>query len=129
MHFEFKPEDENIEGKIVLNSLSVSERLDMGSQFFDAIDEVGGVDKLKTQTNITMLKQYIKLAKDHIVSVDLKSKKPEKVYKSYDELEDDQEAHHIIIEMANFYSTRIDLGNLLGRKSKGKSAPTTEATT
>ena len=71
----------------------------------------------------------IKLAKDHIVSVDLKSKEPEKVYKSYDELEDNQDMHHIIIEMANFYSTRIDLGNLLGRKSKGKSAPTTEATT
>ena len=114
MHFDFVPEkDSGLTGKAVLKSLSIEERLDVGEMLTDDAHLLSSDDDGdKAKVSIKLMRISLGFVKNHIVEVGMKNKDG-KEYKSFDDLNDDDECHPIIMDMARVYMEKIDLGKLL----------------
>lgn len=123
MQFNWEPPKEyNLTGCIVFNGLSVEERLTIGSKIIVSAAEAAGGDEAKAQVDAGThsLLSSIALAKSKIKSVDLKHNETGKEYKSYADINGDEDLHPMIIDMAGAYAKRIDLGKLLKMKLDAK---------
>jgi len=128
MNFDFVPEGEHLAGSITFKTLSVEERLDASCMLVDDVKGLGTGDTSTTaKTSINILKSSIEMAKNHIIKVNLKNTETNTQYNSYDELNDDETMHGVIVAMSTAYMERVDLGKLIGAQSKTKLPQPTEA--
>lgn len=117
MQFDFVPKGKNITGFIKFNSLSVEERLDISDEMVDEAEALSSEDgKIQGKASLKLLKTSLKIAKSHIVEVNLKNTKTNKQYSSYDDLNDDTDMHSVLVTMGTEYMKRVDLKKLLSKQ-------------
>lgn len=128
--FVWKPEDDSeVTGSVKLREVTAEERLELGTDLLSRVGDLQSKDNSKkVGAFASSLKLGIKLVNEHVVKVDLKNKENGKVYKSVNDLQGDLDAHGVLVDMANMFLERMQLGKFISRLSKGRSQQTSEAT-
>jgi hypothetical protein len=125
MHtFEFIPtackgDNKKFTGKLVLRHLTLEEKLDFADDTFLSADleALNSKDmKEKGSAGLKLLKQTLKILKDHVEEVAITRVSDGVQFKSYDDLSSSEDTHAILIEAANGYMKRVQLGNTTGQK-------------
>ncbi len=100
------------DGFITLNPVSFEQKYDYLDELKLKIGEDGKIDMGDTSDKLRHMKNLVRIAKTHFVSVDIKKLSDGEEFKTYEDLSYDSDCHDMLLEVAGTLLNGFKVGNV-----------------